>query len=141
MFFSQKRIRAQEEPTVVWLKNYINSPDAMALLNTNPSLELIAEATFWSVELGLDKHLARMSYSELRQFHPLEEICTANTDRGKLLKAVDATLKKADMWHEVSNALQQAGWCVFLHNNSFAQMNVAKEAYECEASSACPNRP
>jgi hypothetical protein len=69
-----KPLNVTHAKMVDWLKKYVNCPAFLKSYSDDRSLELVAEATFWSVKLGLEPLLAKMSYAEIRGFHPLEEL-------------------------------------------------------------------
>lgn len=119
-----------------WLKKYVNSPDFLKLYSDSRSLELMAEATFWSVKLGLDTHLAKMTYREIREFHPLEERFGNKTERSILIDEVCKKLVKPAWSHEASFALGQAAWCVHVHNNSFKKLKEEEQLYDSPKASS-----
>jgi hypothetical protein len=125
-----KPLNATHQKMVAWLIKYVNSYDFMKMYHDTRSIEAIAEATFWSVQLGLEPHLAKMSYAEIRKFQPLQERTFENTERSKLIKDVCAKLMKPAMSHEASYALGQAAWAVYVHHNSFAKMQEEGDAYD-----------
>lgn len=131
-------LKLTHEKMIEWLKVYVNSSDFLALYPDERSLELMAEATFWSVKLGLEIHLAKMSYEEIRTFHPVMESFTEETPRARAIEKVCSKLVKPAMSHEASYALGQAAWCVYVHNHTFEKMQEEKGEYE--SSSSCSIR-
>jgi hypothetical protein len=71
---------------IEWLKGYVNNPNFLSSYTQMRSLELVAEATYWTVKLGLEPHLAKMYYMEFMNFKPLEESFREKTERSKLFK-------------------------------------------------------
>ncbi len=114
---------------IEWLKLYVNSPDFLASYSDQRSLELVAEATFWSVKLGLEEHLAKMSYEEIRKFQPLKERFLKTTERSVLINEVCKKLTKPATSHEASYALGQAAWCVYIHHNTFKKVEDEEKTY------------
>ncbi|MDX1900719.1 MAG: hypothetical protein SFW66_01785 [Gammaproteobacteria bacterium] len=115
---------------VDWLDKYVNSPEFIASYSDRHSLELIAEATFWAVKLGLEPHLAEMNYAEIREFQPLAERWEKMTVRAIFIDDVCNKLTKPGMSHEASYALQQAAWCVYVHKNSLIKLQEEEKSYE-----------
>jgi hypothetical protein len=113
-----------------WLKLYVRCPDYLALISDEYSLELVAEATFWAVKLGLEEHLAKMSYAEIRKFQPLKERFLKNTERSALINDVCRKLTKPSMSHEASYALGEAAWCVYMHHNTFKKLQDEEKIYD-----------
>lgn len=115
---------------VEWLKKYVNSPEFLKSYTNERSLELVAEATFWSVKLGLEPLLAKMSYSEIRKFQPLSERFLETTERTTFINDVCKKLVKPAISFEISYAIGQAAWCVYMHNNSFQKLQEDQTQYE-----------
>mgnify|MGYP003647134022 CR=1 FL=1 len=119
---------------VEWLKSYVNEDRFIASFTSQDdgerTLELVAEATFWSVNLGLDVLMAKMSHAELRIFQPLREKMLEKTERTQLISAVCDKLVKPAMSHEASFALQQASWCVYIKNNSMDKLQEEDKQYD-----------
>ena len=96
-------------------------------------MKIIAEATFWSAKLGLETHLARMSYAEIRAFQPLDErVQTNKTARSVLIDEVCKKMMSQAMSHETSFALGQAAWCVYVRTNTFEKMQEEERVYEAQ---------
>ena len=117
---------------VEWLKQYLNSPEVIKLYNNEHSLECAAEATYWSVQLGLYKYFQHMNYQEIMAFKPVEEMITISnkSDRTNLIRKVNSKLTKVSCSFEASYALFQAAWCVYIHHHSFQKLLDEKEAYD-----------
>lgn len=125
------------EKMIEWLKGYVNSSDFLTLYADKRSLVLTAEATFWSVKLGLDSHLEKMSYKEIRTFRPLMESIMERTSRAYAIQDVRSKLVKPAMSHEASYALGQAAWCIYVHNKSYEKMQ--EEEIEYNSGSQAPS--
>ncbi|MBI5448280.1 MAG: hypothetical protein HY939_06095 [Gammaproteobacteria bacterium] len=130
-----KQLKLTFEKMTEWLKRYVNSPEFMATYSDERALELVAEATFWSVKLGLEPHLAAMSYAEIRKFQPLNESFFEETERSKSINDVCDKLVKPAISHEASFALAQAARCVYVHHNSFEKMKEEEANYDLRESS------
>lgn len=118
------------EKMTAWLEKYINNPAFYNLYTCKRSKELIAEATFWIVNLGLDKHIENMSYSELKQFQPFNEKCLNNTSRSQLIREICSKLTKPDFSHEASYALQQGALIVYAHKHTFEKLEKDEKEYD-----------
>lgn len=127
---ANKPLNLTHEKMGEWLKKYVNSPDFLSSFSDRRSLELVAEATFWSVKLGLEPLLAKMNYAEIRKFKPLSERHLEKTERTELIDAVCEKMAKPAMSHEASYALGQAAWCIYIHNNSFSELQKQQKLYE-----------
>lgn len=126
-------LNATFEKMIAWLRRYLNNPTFIAQYSDRRSLELVAEATFWSVQLGLETHLAKMSYAEIREFQPLDERFQDNiTRRSALIDEVYKKMLAPAMSHEASYALGQAAWCVYVRTNTLEKMRREERAYEAQ---------
>ena len=134
-------LKLTHQEMVEWLKTYVDCSDFMAFYTDERSLEMIAEATFWSIELGLEKHLAQMCYEEIRAFQPLMERLTKQTPRARAINEVCSKLKKPAMSYEASFALGQAALCVYVHHNSYEQLKTKEATYDSNDSSPYRLRP
>jgi hypothetical protein len=121
---------------VDWLHKY--SPEFSALIADERLRELAAEATYWTVKLSLAPLIEKMSYAEIHEFHPLEEMSIfKTTERSALLKQV-ANEMKAPIWgHEASEALRLAAQAVYVRKHSYEALQEAKVAYEQNHCSQC----
>jgi hypothetical protein len=115
---SEEKITPQIRSKMVdWLKKYVNSPD---FLNSYEQwLELMAVATFWSVKLGLEPFLAKLSDVERQEFHPLCPGFFANAERTKLIYKLLEKLSKPPFVGQAIHGLELAADCVYVHYNSF----------------------
>src|SRR5438105_3247271 len=104
----------RKENQIDWLKKYVNSDDFLESYNHH-SLKLMAEAIFWSVKLGLEPYLAKMTYADIREFEPLAERFSGNASpHNKLINNVCRELAKPATGYETSFALQTAALCVYV---------------------------
>lgn len=112
---------------IAWLEGYL-APQPVNITDEK-LVKMIAEATYWSVSLGLTESLKKMSYSETRNFHPIEEMMD-HTPRSLLLAEVSKKLTIPVMSHEVSHALQQVAWVVYIKEHSYQEMLVEEAEYD-----------
>jgi len=134
---TQEHLHPTQAKMTEWLKIYVNSPDFLNTYHRSQrSLEFTAEATFWSVKLGLEPFLQKMTYAEIREFSPLAEcfLMRGYTERAEFIKRVCEKLTKPSMSHEASFALQQAAWCVYVHFNSYERLQKEEELYKSSKS-------
>lgn|GEM_PF-4351612 len=135
----QQKNRKTSESYVEWLDEYIND-DMIDFLDKYDefSRELIAEATYFTVKLGLDVAFERMSYPHVLKFKPLEEVyswrtakdCPWNPGRAELIEAVCEKLKKPTCSFEISYALRQAAWIVYIKENTYKTFQEEEQAYQ-----------
>lgn len=125
-----KKSKLDYKKMVKWLTEYVNCPEFLATYsdNDNRSIELVAEATFYSVNLGLDEHFLKMSYSEIREFQLLNEMLLLS-EREKLIRSVLSQLKKPAIIQEAQYAMGQAAWCIYIHHYSYKKLQEENEAY------------
>lgn len=125
--------------TEEWLRKYVDDEEFIGSYSDERSMALVAEATYHSALLGLEDHLAKMSYAEIRKFHPLKEMFDAKTDRASLIKKVSSKMKKPAWSHEASYALQQAAWCVYARHNAPEKRQEDADRYEIDNPSSLTN--
>lgn len=124
------RHAARMSETRIWLEKYVGSADFLKPYDDR-SLMLMAEATFWSVHLGLEPLLAEMRFAEIKNFQPLaESMATTQTRRACLIQQVSKKLKQPKMSHEASYALGMAAFCVYARHHSFAKLQEEEKLYE-----------
>lgn len=113
---------------VEWLEKYVKSEQFIKMYSDEKNLELVAEATFWTVNLGLDKLIAKMSHQEISKFQPMTEGRLTTTERTTLINKVCDKLTKPAFSFESSYALGQAAWAVYVKNNSYEKLIAENEA-------------
>ena len=113
-----------------WLKRYVDNPKFIELYQNKQNFELVAEATFWSVKLGLASLLAKMSYAEIRAFKPLAEGLCRTTERAILIKQVMDKLERPPYCYEASFALGQAAWAIYARQHTYDTLMEQKTIYE-----------
>uniref|UniRef100_A0A6C0BN78 Uncharacterized protein n=1 Tax=viral metagenome TaxID=1070528 RepID=A0A6C0BN78_9ZZZZ len=116
---------------VTWLHRYTQCEKFLSLFDPE-SLEHVAEAAYWSVQLGLEPHITCLEYRDIRTFQPLEEMMDKDSPRAEILQQVSKKLKHP--YTTTSYALQQAAWILFIKHYGFSQVEAWNQAYE-------PNEP
>lgn len=134
---------------VEWLTNYVNNSTYLGLYSSKNSsksqveatLKVVAEATFWSVTLGLDVYFAKMSYAQIWEFQALYWRFEEETEKARLINDVWAKLAQLAIPDEKINAaIGQAAWCVYVHHNSVEKMHEEENEYESNIRSQSARR-
>lgn len=120
------------EDMLVWLRTYVNSHDFFKGSDRH-ALKLVSEATFWSVQVGLDAQFAKMGYQEIREFQPYYTHFKQHTEYTDLINEVFRKLVTPVCSDEAFFAIEKAAWCVYMHNNSFETLVKETKTYDLNA--------
>jgi hypothetical protein len=109
-----------------WFKKYCVNKEFLYRNFDERSLELVAEATFWAVNLGAGNFVKHMSYLDIKRIRPL-----AGTGMpeglAKIMDMVSEKLQKPAWSHEASYAMMQATWAIYAVEHNKSERQFAKE--------------
>lgn len=108
---------------VEWFKQYTHVEHIECLKNPR-SLELAAEATFWSVKLGLAPHVAQMDYATFQTFDPIKARLSKRTTIGKLIDQVYSKLQRPLLADDYKFALQEAARASYYHPRPYEEVHT-----------------
>ena len=116
---------------VDWFKLYVFDDEHLATYSYPRDLELAAEATFWSVQLGLAPQFEKMNmdYAAVQAFDPLQHT-SRKTKLGKLINDVAGKLERYNTPDDLAFALKQAVWATYLHSHTYEKKQLEKSAYQ-----------
>ncbi|MDF1684584.1 MAG: hypothetical protein P1U36_07975 [Legionellaceae bacterium] len=121
------------EDRLAWLNAYVTSCEFLESYDAH-SLRLVSEATFWSVQLGLDVQFSKMSYQEIREFQPYYTHFKQHTEYTDLINEVFRKLVTPTWSDEAFFAIEKSAWCVYMHHNTFEKLMEETETYDLNAS-------